>query len=141
MRGSGLVEIQSHSYNSHYYAKLAKGQKPALAGRRYIKGVLETYPQYLSRMRTDFNKSKLFIMKRTGEEPIAIAFPYGWASPEAKRVAKEEGFKIQIGIKQGVNSGKEDFNNLKRITVKNSYSPKKLDDLIKYYTGRRILLP
>lgn len=141
MKRSGIIQFGSHSYNSHHYIQLEKSEGPMLSGRKNKNGVIESEENFKKRIREDLVKSIKFIVKRTGEKPKVITFPYGWAAPEAKEIAKELGFKVQMGIKPGVNRNVSDLQNLKRITVKNSYSPEQLEERIRFYTGSKLLLP
>lgn len=141
MKKSGIIQIESHSYNSHHYIKLDKGMGPMLAGRKEKNGVVESYKDFEKRIRIDLVKSQKTIMKRTGKKPDVIAFPFGWAAPETKKIANELGFKVQMGVKPGINYHLGDLKKLKRIAVKNSYSPEQLTEKIKYYIGAKLLLP
>jgi biofilm PGA synthesis lipoprotein PgaB len=141
MKKSGIIQIGSHSYNSHHYIKLKSGMGPMLAGRKEKNGVVESYQDFENRIRIDLVKSQEFITKRTSETPEVIAFPFGWAAPETKKAAGELGFKVQMGVKSGVNYHSADLRNLKRIAVKNSYSPEQLTEKMNYYIGANLLLP
>lgn len=141
MKENGIIHIGSHSYNSHNYTKFEKKTRPLLAGRKNILGGLESEQDFQERVTTDLLMSRQVITARTGKVPEAIAFPFGWAAPEAKKIAGDLGFKIQIGIKPGLNYKASDLQNLRRITVKNSYTPEQLGSKIRYYIGTRVLLP
>ncbi len=141
MRKSGIIQIGSHTYNSHKYDRLEYGEGPVMAGRRVIEGKVETYSDYQNRIRLDLSNSVRYIRKGTGKFPMVIAFPYGKASPEAERIARDIGFKVQMGIKPGANTDSRDLQNLKRITVKCSCTPEQLEERLRYYIGARLLLP
>lgn len=141
MMRSGIIQIGNHSYNSHYYVKLRFGIGPRLAGKQVKNGIKENNEDFEKKVRTDLIKSQELIMKRTSEKPEVIAFPYGKAAHEAKRIAEELGFEVQMGVKPGANYRSADLANLKRIAVKNSYSPEQLAEKIKYHIGAGLLIP
>lgn len=141
MHESGIIQVGSHSYRSHAYVQLEKKRGPALAGRKRINGVLETPQAFRERVKDDLEKSFRIIKKRTGESPAVIAFPYGSAAPEAKEIACELGFKVQMGIKPGVNVSASDLQDLKRINVRQRYTERQLEEKIRFYIGARRLLP
>ncbi len=141
MRKSGIIQVGSHTYNSHQYGRLEYGDGPMMAGRRVTEGKVETYTEYQNRIRLDLSNSVRYIKKGTGEFPTAIAFPYGKASPDAERIAGDMGFKVQMGIKPGANTDFTDLQSLKRIAVKCSYTPEQLEERLRYYIGARLLLP
>ena len=141
MKKNGIIEVGSHSYNSHYYTELSFGKGPLLVGRRVKNGMVESDSDFKKRVRMDLLKSMQIIKKRTGDSLQAIAYPYGKAAPETKSIAKELGFKIQMTVRPGVNSKISDLKNLKRITVKNNSTPEQIEEQIKFLTGARHLLP
>lgn len=145
MQKSGVIQIGSHSYNSHHYSflrsriRLRKG--PILAGRMVKNGMIESEIDFINRVKNDLSKSREVIKKRTGEYPEIIAFPYGEAAQETKIIAEKLGFKVQMGIKPGINTGPSDLKNLKRIAVRQSETPEQLERRINYYKGVKLLLP
>ena len=141
MQKDGIIQIGSHSYNSHYYTELSFGKGPLLAGRRVKNGMVESDLDFKERVRMDMLKSLQVIKKHTNHQPQAIAYPYGCAAPETKAIAKELEFKIQMTVRSGINSKVSDLENLKRITVKNSFTPEQIEKQIKFCTGARLLLP
>lgn len=150
---SGLVEIGSHSYNSHNDIPHVSADKvsnvlrtrdfvPELVGRKIMKdGTIETYKHFVSRITNDLRDSVNYIKMRTGVTPDVIAFPFGWASKEAERISEKLGLVVQMNVKPGINYQPSDLGQIKRITVKDSYIPRQLDDRIKYYIGIRNILP
>lgn len=138
---SDIIQIGSHTYDSHHYVKIGAGKKPMLSGRKITRGKTESWVDFEKRVTEDLLKSIKVIQERTGQAPQAIAFPYGWAAPEARKIASDLGFKVQMGIKPGINLKSTDFKNLKRIAVKQSYTPRQLEERIRFYTGVARLMP
>jgi len=142
MTGSGLVEIGNHSYDSHIYGKAASGDMvPVLAARMAVDGKEETDQEFEKRVEGDFSRAESLIKQHTGTAPQVISYPFGWASDKSKAVARRMGYGIQMGIKQGVNTTEGDLENIKRITVRNDYTPAQLEGLITYYKGRHSIWP
>ncbi|QCX34203.1 polysaccharide deacetylase [Caloramator sp. E03] len=107
MYESGLVDIASHSHNSHELvyinSKLKQGGK--LAFRIYDKNTkkLETEDEYIKRVSSDLNKSREIIYKYTGKYPDILCFPFGHYGSRVLKVAKSCGFKYFITSQYGFN--------------------------------------
>ena len=83
MKDSGLVEIQSHSYNMHKGKGLAK-----------TKG--ESLSQYRQRVSDDSAKFNERVLEELGFVPTAFIFPFGAKSDESNDVLKENGFLASL---------------------------------------------
>lgn len=77
---SGLVAIQSHTYDLHYYPEASR--RPAL----------EVVPRAAAL--ADLRKSREAIAEGVGVEPIAFAYPYGWYSRRSRALVQEAGFGL-----------------------------------------------
>jgi biofilm PGA synthesis lipoprotein PgaB len=152
MLQSGLIEIGSHSYNSHYYIPRVtapdeppsistRTEVPALAGRKVKKGIIENRNMYVQRITHDLQNSKKYIYENTAVASKVLTYPFGWSSYEARKVARKLGFSVQVGIRPGVNTSLEDLSDIKRIVVKNSYTPKQIEEKINFCIGIKNLLP
>ena len=89
---SGLVDIGSHSYDLHYYRE--DGQ---LAIKQQKDEDLSTYK---SRIEKDLRVSKDILELQTGQEIIALAWPYGKANKTAVRAAQELDYKLLFTLRQ-----------------------------------------
>ncbi|CDF57736.1 polysaccharide deacetylase family protein [Thermobrachium celere] len=107
MVDSGLVEIHSHTHDSHSYvykdSSLKKGGK--LATRIYdpVKKQIESRNDYLDRIEKDLYKSKELIKNYTGKDTNVLCFPFGQYNSDAINVSKKVGFKYFVTTIYGVN--------------------------------------
>lgn len=121
MLGSGLVEIQNHSYDLHKYGSNRVG-----CGQ--IKGeLLEKYEEVLC---DDINKSQTLIKEMTGTTPTTFAYPYGKYNDNTVEILKNQGFQATLSCEYGLNlinkSGETDLFNLKRICRAHNQSIQKV---------------
>lgn len=128
MASSGVIEIESHTYNSHMYKKSKNADIPMLSGPIIINGRLETMDEYKNRIKEDLYKAKKDIEDNTGKNVTALAYPYGIGSETSKDVAASLGYKVIFTMVEGVNRYKDDPYAVKRITVRNSDSG---EDIVK----------
>lgn len=107
MYNSGLIDIQSHTYNSHFFIN----SLTAVTTKKNE----ETDEDYVIRLFSDFKKSKDEIETKIGNEHkvIAIAWPFGISNKTARRVAEITGFKFTFGV----NGEKFEINKLKNYKV------------------------
>ncbi|WP_349948731.1 polysaccharide deacetylase family protein [Lacrimispora sp. BS-2] len=120
MQQSGLVEIQSHSYNLH---KISKGRYGCC---QMSNESLEHYEELLS---NDINKLQEKIMSVTGNSPNTFTYPYGKYNDEIETIVKKLGFKATLTCKFGVNVINNDpdtLYSLKRIRRAHNQSIKKM---------------
>ena len=95
MVGSGLVEIQNHSYDAHENNGGRKG---------VLKVSGETSREYESFLREDLMKLQEKVKKHTGSAPTAFAYPFGAVSDSSMDIIKQLGFKASLGCAQGINT-------------------------------------
>lgn len=86
---SGVIAIQSHTYDLHHY--------PELEGYPYRLGVLpleeETVPEYHDAMFDDFGTAITALRDGAGVELLALAYPHGLHTQESEEVCSELGIK------------------------------------------------
>lgn len=116
---SGLVDIQSHTNDSHALvyinAELKKASK--LAYRIYNKDTktLESSADYDKRVIADLTKSKNLIYKYTGQYADVLCFPFGTYNDHLIELAKESGFKYFVTTREGTNRMNSDKDLILRI--------------------------
>ena len=117
MRASGLVEIQSHTYDLHqasaYEAETARENMAALAG--------ESEADWLDVLRLDAEREKE-ALSMGGENPVfALAFPSGVQNDEIRAAAVESGMRVMLTTETGTNTLirglPQSLYGLRRITV------------------------
>ena len=120
MQQSGLVEIQSHTYNLHKISKERYGCS------QMANESLEHYEEFIA---NDINMLQEKIMAVTGNSPNSFTFPYGRYNEKLENIIKKQGFKATLTCKFGVNVIKNDPNtlySLKRIRRAHNQSIKKM---------------
>lgn len=120
MVDSGVIEIESHTYNLHGYGSNGFRKIPMIMGPVIINGHLETMEEYKQRLYTDFLLSREIIKERIGKVPICLAYPFGSGNRISDEIAREVGFEMAFGIREGVNYHGDNIMRLKRITVTDS---------------------
>jgi peptidoglycan/xylan/chitin deacetylase (PgdA/CDA1 family) len=91
MYNSGLIDVQSHTYNSHIL--LGKGKSTI---NSMVKN--EDSSHYFLRLVDDFKKSKQEIESKIGNKVIALSWPFGFYNHEAKTLAESVGYKLFFGV-------------------------------------------
>lgn len=94
MCDGGIVDIQSHSYDLHKNTADRSGAKKK-------KG--ETFEQYREFLSADAAIMKERMMKYTGKEPLAFAYPFGSYSPESAEILAKSGIKMALTCEERVN--------------------------------------
>lgn len=120
MQQSGLVEIQSHSYNLH---KISKGRYGCCQKNN------ESLEQFEELFTNDINKLQEEILSVTGSSPNTFTYPYGKYNDEIENIVKKLGFKATLTCKFGVNVIDHDpdtLYSLKRIRRAHNQSIKKM---------------
>lgn len=107
MSASGLVELASHSYDSHQ-GLLANPQgntMPKLTARRYdpqARGY-ESADAWRARVRDDLARNAELIERQTGRRPRVMAWPYGSYNGELLRIAESLGMPVTLTLDAGPN--------------------------------------
>ena len=91
---SGVIDIQSHSYNLHKNSEGRSGMK---------KKKSETVNQYSEFLTEDMAKMKEKMLEYVGKEPIALAYPFGSFSDETKGIIKSYGISMAFTCEEKVN--------------------------------------
>lgn len=139
MIDSGVIDIQSHTYNSHYKVKDKKGnEKPILTTRIWDteKKILETEDNYKLRIREDLGKSKETIEAELGTSVTALSPPYGAYNDAVIEIAKELGYKQIFTIKKGVFYIGGSTYEIKRINVSGEDTGQTIEEKIQYYAKK-----
>lgn len=119
---SGVIDIQSHTYDSHYYAQINEGgaKKPKLASGIWIESEnrAETEQEYIARIAEDLKLSEKIIEERLNNDVIAIAYPFGAQNETIRRVIRgETGIKLGFTVQRGYVRPGDDPLTLNRINV------------------------
>ncbi len=122
MSDSGVFDIESHTYDLHYYASNGKRNLPAASGQIKINGKLESYDHYVARVGSDFKRSASMLEKNTGKRVRLLSYPYGVGNATTIRLAKEAGYEAVFTIKEGVMRPQNDIMMGKRVKVKGTHT-------------------
>ena len=117
---SHLVEIGSHTWNSHYgsQANPQGSQLPAVANRLYDKntGKYETDEQFTQRIESDVVRITDKITEVTGKAPRAWVWPYGASNGTSLAIAKKHGYQMAFTLQDGL-ANANDLSSIPRILI------------------------
>jgi len=114
MEKSGLVSIQSHTYDMHQWApyenvgitesenELKKSSSKKIR-ENIIKLANETEEEYIESLKEDIKQMNAILEKELGKTTKALAYPSGKYDTLADVVLKEEGIKATFTINEGTN--------------------------------------
>lgn len=120
MYQSGLVEIQSHTYDLH---NPSDGINYGLGVAKLDK---ETELQYRTRLGTDLEKLEKLIHQNLGSEIYVFSYPYGNYNEYAKKVLKDRGYKFAVTTQDGIADFEDNTYLIKRINMPSDISSKSL---------------
>ncbi|MCL2151546.1 MAG: polysaccharide deacetylase family protein [Oscillospiraceae bacterium] len=131
MDASGVISIQSHSFDMHQLEPYETGP--------YRSGVLqrqdESREEYIEALRSDFERSAAQIENMTGTRPLVYSYPFGRYSKLSEETLRDCGVKATLTIVKGFNVVKagspESLFRLKRYNVYGDMTADKLLSMIK----------
>lgn len=126
MVDSGLISIQSHTYDMHQVAQYD--------GADAREGVLqqpnESESDYIAALQSDLAQSRALLEAATGQTCNAIAFPYGKTTELTNTVVAEAGYRFSFSTEPGINALvrglPQCLYGLQRFAVTESISPEAL---------------
>lgn len=123
MLDSGLVEVQSHTYNLHSY-------KRGRVGGSQKKG--ESFDDYQSILYEDLITLQNDVKNNTGYLPNTLAYPYGAYNDNTIEIMKKVGLEAGLTCRYGINLVSRDMNlfELRRICRSHGEPVQKLLDKI-----------
>ncbi len=132
MVNSGLIEIQSHTYDMHQTPDYEEGA--ARIAVEQLEG--ESEQSFAQAIKADFLRSKKEIEEGTGQKVFALAYPLGKYSDLSEVAIKEMGAKITLSTESGINTVikglPQCLQAMKRIFVNEEMSPEELINNLKY---------
>ena len=99
MVGTGLIEIQSHTYDMHQWAPFEPG--PARENILIMYG--ENYVDYIAALTYDHLRISYLIEAATGQSVFAVAFPFGYYDELSLNVLKSLGVNVTLTVQHGFN--------------------------------------
>ncbi|HLR35248.1 MAG TPA: polysaccharide deacetylase family protein [Tissierellales bacterium] len=121
MQESGVIEIQPHSYDLHYYKESSKHGHGVLPMKK------ETKEEHYNRFLEDTEKVMKLIKDKVGSESYVFAYPYGDYNETNEEVLKDLNFKVTLTTRSEYADISNGLYGLKRINVP---SHKKLKELL-----------
>ncbi|RBW67592.1 polysaccharide deacetylase family protein [Bacillus taeanensis] len=135
MYDSGLVEIQSHTFDSHKKAKVDGVMKPLLVSPIPHGEKLETEKEYKERVYNDLSQSKQLIEQHVGNKVVTLSFPYGVSNETAVELGKKAGYEVMMTIAPGLNHKEANRFQLLRINVDGHDSGKDIEEHISQFVN------
>ncbi len=122
MEASGLIDIQSHTYDLHHMTETPDGEQALMTARIMINGQQETSEAYKTRIREDLALSQKDLNKYLKHQASALSFPYGSYNQDCLDMASEAGMKLLFSTQPGLNSLNHQLRVYQRITMQADYS-------------------
>ncbi|MCL2391934.1 MAG: polysaccharide deacetylase family protein [Oscillospiraceae bacterium] len=97
---SGLVFIESHSYDMHQFEPW---ELPELYRRGILQRQNETDAEYIKAFMTDFELSAQQIKALQGSRPVVFSYPFGISTEQSDTLLRTMGVKVTLKITQGEN--------------------------------------
>jgi len=99
MIDSGLISIQSHTYDMHQWEPYEEG--PTRYGVSQMDGERES--GYIAAFREDLSRSIFELEEHTTETMRVLAFPHGYFTPLTQWLSQDMGFLSTLGTEPGIN--------------------------------------
>jgi len=130
MEQSGLISIQSHSYDMHQYQPYETDYRDAILRKRG-----ESRAAYKQAIATDFGLAAAQIENAVGKRPFVYSYPFGKRTYMAEAVLKSMGVEITLittpGTSLVVRNAPDSLFALKRLNVPGDMTAEELLNLIK----------
>ncbi len=96
---SGIVEIQSHSYDMHNSQELDKDYRQGVYRKKD-----ESEGEYIEAFKNDFLRSRREIEENTDSIVTAFAYPNGFYTTLSEVLLSQMGVKITMTVEEGMNT-------------------------------------
>lgn len=139
MQDSGLVEIASHTFASHY-GLLANPQgnvQPAVTTAGWSPAGYETMADYQVRVKADFDASARQLKEQTGRAPRIMVWPYGAFNQTALNLARDSGMPYSFTLIEGLNTLGDSGATVRRYLLEEDTSLETLDEIMGGNTWER----
>lgn len=117
---SPLVEIGSHTWNSHFgiLANPQGSKQPAAANREYELQTrqYESDDDFSRRIDNDVSKITEKIKQVTGKAPRAWVWPYGAGGGTSLKILKSHGYQLAFTLRSGL-ANTEDLDSIPRLLI------------------------
>ncbi len=132
MIDSGLISVQSHTYDMHQSTKFESGPARETVLRFENEGLMD----YISRFQSDFMTSKTILEAELEKPLVGFAYPLGKYNAVTDYVLKSNGVRVTMATSTGMNYIKAyDKNSLYNLNRYNIYNGISSQQLIKWLNG------
>ncbi|CAM4092604.1 poly-beta-1,6-N-acetyl-D-glucosamine N-deacetylase PgaB [Aeromonas bestiarum] len=132
MQASGLVELASHTFTSHY-GLLANPQgnvQPAVTTAGWSQNGYESMAGYRARIKADFDASASQLREQTGRAPRILVWPYGAFNQAALELADAAGMPYTFTLDEGLNKLSDSGSTVRRYLLEEDTSLETLDEIM-----------
>ena len=130
MAESGVIEIQSHSFDMHNTEALDEDYRQGV-----YKKAGETDEEYIEAFCSDFKRSEKEILDNTGNRVISYAYPNGFYTTLSEVLLSRMGVRITMTVEEGMNTVikglPQSLRAMKRYRVHEGISGEKLVERLK----------
>lgn len=138
MVDSGLVSIQSHTYDMHRWPIYENGK----ARSNTLKLENEDEDTYIRFLREDFLKSSHQIYENLGIQVNSLSFPYGQYDTLSQAVLTELGVRVTLSAENGINTVikglPQSLYAMKRLNMNESIDAGRLIEVLENSVGKRL---
>ncbi len=132
MVDSGLISVQSHTYDMHQSKKFESGE----ARETVLRFENESLMDYISRFQSDFMTSKTILETELKKPLVGFAYPLGKYNAVTDYILKSNGVRVTMATSTGMNYIKAyDKNSLYNLNRYNIYNGISSQQLIKWLSG------
>ncbi|MGX5833047.1 poly-beta-1,6-N-acetyl-D-glucosamine N-deacetylase PgaB [Aeromonas piscicola] len=139
MQASGLVELASHTFTSHY-GLLANPQgnvQPAVTTAGWSQNGYESMADYRARIKADFDASASQLREQTGRAPRILVWPYGAFNQAALELSGAAGMPYTFTLDEGLNKLSDSGSTVRRYLLEEDTSLETLDEIMGGNTWER----
>ena len=132
MQASGLVELASHTFTSHY-GLLANPQgnvQPAVTTAGWSQHGYESMTDYRARIKADFDASASQLKDQTGRAPRILVWPYGAFNQTTLELARAAGMRYTFTLADGLNKLSDSGSTVRRYLLEEDTSLETLDEIM-----------
>ena len=132
MMASGLISVQSHTYDMHQSTEYEIGQARETVLRLENEGLMD----YISHFSGDLMTAKTILEAELEKPLVAFAYPLGKYNAVTDYILKSNGVRVTMATSTGMNYIKKyDKNSLYNLNRYNMYNGVSAEQLIKWLNG------
>ncbi len=122
MEASGLIDIQTHTYDLHHTVEIADESQPLMTTRIPVDGQEESLEAYHQRIKEDLVLAQNGLKEYLNHQAVALSFPYGSYNKDCMDIASDLGMGFLFSTQPGLNTLRYKPDIYYRITMRADYS-------------------